>query len=47
MMMNKFETPKIEIIMFKAPEVIGTNYTSNTGNNPLGDEADSEDEMIF
>ena len=47
MMMNKFEAPKIEIIMFKDPEVIGTNYTSNSGNNPLGDETNSEDEMIF
>lgn len=47
MMMNKFEAPKIEIIMFKDPEVIGTDYTSNTGNKPLGDEPDSEDEMIF
>ena len=45
--MNKFEAPKIEIIMFKDPEVIGTNYTSNTGNNPVGDETNSEDEMIF
>lgn len=45
--MNKFEAPKIEIIMFKDPEVIGTNYTSYTGNNPLGDETNSEDEMIF
>lgn len=45
--MNKFEAPKIEIIMFKDLEVIGTNYTSNTGNRPLGDEPDSEDEIIF
>lgn len=44
--MNKFETPKIEIIMFKAPEVIGTDYTSNTGNLPLGDEGYS-DELTF
>ena len=45
--MNKFEAQKIEIIMFKAPEVIGTNYTSHTGNNTLGDEPNFEDEMIF
>lgn len=45
--MNKFETPKIEIIMFNTPETtIGTNYLSGTVK-PLGDEADYEDEMIF
>lgn len=45
--MNKFETPKIEIIMFNTPETtIGTNYLS--GNvKPMGDEPNSEDEMIF
>lgn len=47
MIMNKFETPKIEIIMFKTPEAtIGTNWLSSE-NKPLGDEADYEDEMIF
>lgn len=44
--MNKFEAPKIKIIMFKAPEVIGTNYTSNTDNMPMGDEG-YEDEVTF
>lgn len=45
--MNKFETPKIEIIMFNTPETtIGTNYLSGDINH-LGDEPDSEDEIIF
>lgn len=46
MIMNKFETPKIEIIMFNTPETtIGTNYLS-TENMPLGDEG-YEDEITF
>lgn len=45
--MNKFETPKIEIIMFNTPETtIGTNYLSGDIQN-VGDETNSEDEMIF
>lgn len=46
MMMNKFETPKIEIIMFNTPETtIGTNWLSSE-NQPLGDEG-YEDEVTF
>lgn len=44
--MNKFEAPKIEVIMFKAPEVVGTNITSNTENMPLSDEGYA-DELTF
>lgn len=45
--MNKFETPKIEIIMFNTPETtIGTNWLSGE-TQPLGDEPNSEDEIIF
>lgn len=45
--MNKFEAPKIEIIMFKAPEVVGTNWTSDLENRPLSDEGYAEDEVTF
>ena len=46
MIMNKFEVPKIEIIMFKTPEAtIGTNWLSSE-NKPLGDEG-YEDEVTF
>ena len=45
--MNKFEAPKIEIIMFNTPETtIGTNWLSGE-NQPLGDVPNSEDEIIF
>lgn len=45
--MNKFETPKIEIIMFNTPETtIGTNYLSGDINH-LGDEAYPDDDVTF
>ncbi|WP_308567614.1 hypothetical protein [uncultured Eubacterium sp.] len=44
--MNKFETPKIEIIMFNTPETtIGTDYLSG-GTMPLDEEGYS-DELTF
>lgn len=44
--MNKFEAPKIEIIMFKVPEVVGTGYLSNTGETDA-DEGAYPDDVTF
>ncbi len=44
--MNKFEAPKIEIIMFNTPETtIGTNFLSGD-TQQVGDEGYS-DELTF
>lgn len=46
--MNKFEAPKIEVIMFNTPEsTIGTNYLSGAGEiGSLSDEGYA-DELTF
>lgn len=44
--MSKFETPKIEVMIFSEPMVVGTEWTSATGNGDLDSQSLDNGRMI-